>query len=354
MPVTIHTHRSDLLDPTQRGIALGKAWSRQITAACAEYSELFNVVGIEPDVVTRVTQDCREQVLRYAPNLAAEIEGIAVGAQIDPLAAMTLNARTEILAFAPPAEECSATVYWPTDTTPHTLQTWDWRPGVADDVLVHSLPSSPAHRLVTFAEFGQVAKIGVNSRGLGLHFNILKHRSDGEGVGIPVHLAARIVLEQAGTVSEALDVVASLPYGASSVFTFASRDGDLRAACAELSPAGVGVIEGTEGNVLSHTNHFLDQALALAETPALPTNTSRDRLGYLQAHTADLQIADPVARAQALADTPVCVRPLPDTPNHLNVETKATISLDLQAAELGVHCGGPRDVQADTWVSVPA
>lgn len=349
MSLTIHQHRSDTTDPAERGETLGRTWADQIRLAAAQYEQLFVTLGVPDAQRRRVVEQSAEQIASHAPELAQEIAGMARGANIAEEQAMMLNARTEILATAPPVEECSATVFWPDGGVPRTLQTWDWRPDAPTDALVHT-----AGEVITFCEFGQVAKIGVNARGLGLHFNILKHQSDGRSAGVPVHAAARIVLERAGTVAEAIDVVRSLPYAASSVFTVASRNGDLRAACLELSPAGVGVIEGAPGRLLSHTNHFLDTELAAEETPATPTSTSRGRLAYLDQRADLADIVDPVERAEALAASPVCVRPAPGVPSHLDVATRATISLDLEEFALGVHPGGPRDVRRETWQQIGA
>src|SRR5699024_7555618 len=152
-------------------------WTDQIHVAVADYQQHFRTVRIEDEVVRRVSESAGEQIHTVAPHLLQEIEQIAAGAGMPAWQVLMLNARTEILAMAPPAQECSATVFWPAGGVPHTLQTWDWCPGVAAEAVVSAFPTSEAStQVATFAEFGQVGKIGVNSHGLGLHFNILHHR----------------------------------------------------------------------------------------------------------------------------------------------------------------------------------
>ena len=354
--MSIHTHRTDLSDAAERGEDYGTTWAPLIHTAVTEYGRHFTTVGIDPEVVTRVGEESREQIRAVMPYLAEEIEGIATGADVPLWHIMMLNARTEILALAPPLEECSAAAYWPEHGTPHTMQTWDWRPGVAESALVSAFPGSGAGtRVVTFAEFGQVGKIGVNSHGLGLHFNILRHTSDGSRPGVPVHVAARYILDVATTVDEAIEVARSLTFGASSVFTVASREGDVRTACLEVTPAGVGLIEGGEGAALSHTNHFLDSDLAAGAKPPTPGSTSPARLSFLHAQAQTLAIADPIERIGALTagpEVPICARRSPELPEHEDSITKATIALDLRTPALGIHPGGPREVRADSWQTI--
>src|SRR5690606_38090594 len=116
---------------------------------------------------------------------------------------------TEILARAAVVtEECSTAVLLPSDGgAPRTVQTWDWYSQMAHETLVRSQPAPGGARIVTFGEFGQVAKIGVSSRGLGVHFNILQHRTDGSRVGVPVHVLTRMILDRAATLGEALQLV---------------------------------------------------------------------------------------------------------------------------------------------------
>lgn len=354
--MTIHTHRTTTSSPAERGRECGTTWSSQIRAAVAEYQQHFRTVGIDADTVRRVSESAGHVGRTTVPHLTEEIEQIAAGADLPPWQVMMLNARTEILALAPPAQECSATVFWPAGGIPHTMQTWDWRPGLATESLVSAFPTAEASsQVVTFAEFGQVGKIGVNSHGLGLHFNILRHRSDGSRSGTPVHVAARHILEVATTVSEAIEVARSLTFGASSVFTLASRSGHLRAACVEVTPVGVGVVEGGEGAALNHTNHFLDPELASGAQPAASGSTSGLRLEYLDGQSQALSIAEPLQRIAALHRAPemaICVRRTPGVPAHEDSVTKATIALDLVTPALGIHSGGPRDVQPDTWQTI--
>lgn len=355
--ITIHERRTTETDPAQRGREYGSAWSEQVRSAVEEYAVLFRQMGIEDDDVRRVCAESLQVTEQYTPEIAAELLGIAEGAGLQPWQVMTINARTEVLALAPPEQECSAAVYLPADgSAPRTVQTWDWRPAVAEEALVSTIPGPDDTRVVTFAEFGQAAKIGVNSRGLGVHFNILAHRSDGSRPGLPVHVLTRHILDRAGSVAEAAELARSVPLAASTVLTVATSGPEPEAACLELTPVGVAVLPGRRGELLSHTNHFLDPELGGGERPKEPT-TSYARLDYLREHADLVADPDPIRRVQSLAagdPVPICVRPQPGVAAHRNVETKATFTLDLEGASLGFHAGGPRDVRPQSWRTVVA
>lgn len=353
---TIRTWSTDETDPTALGQGFGSRWRDQVRATLAEYEDLFAARAVADDAVRAIAEESRELVGRHAPELLAEIDGVAAGAQIAPWQAMVLNARTEILArSAATIEECSTAVLLPADgSAPRTVQTWDWYSQMAHEVVVRSQPSGDG-RIAFFAEFGQVAKIGVSSRGVGVHFNILQHSTDGSRLGVPVHVLTRMILDRAHTLDEALAVVDGVPLGASTVLTVVTAEP--AAACVELSPAGWAAIRAVPGEPLLHTNHFLDPALAAGETPATEFSTTRDRLGFLGGHTDALAETDPLGRVLALAsDAPgsICVDPDPRRAPTDRPETKATVTLDVADGVVGYHASHPRDVTEQTWRTLAA
>ena len=106
--------------------------------------------------------------------------------------------------------------------------------------------------------------------------------TDGGAPGVPVHVVARRILDEAATVAEATAIARSATVSASTVLTIAAWDGERASArCLELSPAGVGVLEPDAAGVLAHTNHFLDPVLARGERPTDVDATTRGRLESL-------------------------------------------------------------------------
>lgn len=353
----IHTWRTDESDPSARGEAFGAQWATQVRGTLAEYEALFDSRAVSSAVVREIADASRDVVGEHAPEILAEIDGVAHGAGIEPWQAMALNARTEILARAAVVtEECSTAVLVPADgSPPRTLQTWDWYSQMAHETVVRSQPGGDGSRIVTFGEFGQVAKIGVSSRGLGVHFNILQHTSDGSRVGVPVHVLTRMILDRSSSLEEALAIVEGVPLGASTVLTVVTAEP--AAACVELSPAGWAALRATPGEPLLHTNHFLDPGLAAEETPATAFSTSRERLAFLDGRAAAVGISDPLVRVAGLASEEpgsICVDPDPRRAPSDRPQTKATFSIDVGTGELGFGESHPRDVTPEGWQTMGA
>ncbi|MFG1943943.1 C45 family autoproteolytic acyltransferase/hydolase [Nonomuraea sp. NPDC048826] len=340
-------------EPHARGAELGARLRDAVAANLAGYTALFEAAGATGEQVRAWGERALERAAAWAPRLADEIAGLASGAGLEPWQVAVVNARTEILAAldATGPGECSTSVVLPgRGLPPRTVQTWDWLAHLRDAPVLWAYETRPGHVVRTFTEAGALAKIGANSAGLGVHFNLLRHRADGGDLGVPVHLIARRILDEAATVEEAADLARSATVSASTVITAVTADG---AGAIEISPAGVAVVP-PDGGVLQHCNHFLDPALAEGERlgPEEPGTYTRQR--YLGDHAGRLGGDDLTARALALVShepegVPVCAHPDPALPLSEQWETLATIGLDLPAGRLLVHQGGPCQVTGSTW-----
>jgi isopenicillin-N N-acyltransferase-like protein len=354
--VTIPTHTSTELDPHARGREFGARWPVEIAATFDGYADLFDAHGAIPAQVRTYAEEAFRQTEKWAPGLAAEMAGIADGSGLAVWQIAAVNARTEILAALGTTGEgeCSTAVVLPGGgAPPRTVQTWDWSPHLRDVPVLWAYEPRPGRTVVTFTEFGVLGKIGVSSARLGVHFNILRHASDNAEIGVPVHLVARRILDEANTVDEAVAIARSARTSASTAITVVTTDA---AAALEVCPDGVAVVPADE--VLLHTNHFLDSALAAGERLATERPLTVDRLAHLQANTDGLAAVDVTVRVGALLShgpdgAPVCAHPDPEAALHERSETVATISLDLAAASMLVHEGGPCRVTAATWQAFP-
>ena len=350
----IHEWHDDHTSAHERGVAYGRAWGAELRTALSEYVETFDRMALDAERITQVTADAVTQTAVHAPDVYAELEGVAAGSGMTLREVMTLNARTELLALMKPqGGECSTAVFLPADGPPRTIQTWDWLDALSADTLVRSHLAADGRRVVTFTEFGQAAKIGVNSRGLGVHFNILHHVSDGSGSGLPVHILARRVLDEAENIDEAIAIAESAPLSASTVLTVVAPD---RAACIELAPDGVAVIDAVHGELLAHTNHFLDERLSAGEV-ALYASTTVERLACLTDHPDLVALPTGIDRALALGavpDAPISMRPRAESPRHLQWASKATLTIDVASPALEFHAGAPADVTRERWRRVSA
>ena len=349
----VHEWSAQTADAEQEGRRFGAAFADRLHAARDAYLDMFARSGVPADVAREVADACGAVGEEHAPEVAAEFRGTADASGLSVTDVWLLASRTEILARMTPSMECSTVVHVPADgAPPRTLQTWDWHETLSNETVVRRIRTADGVGIVTFCEFGQPAKIGVNDQGLGLHFNILHHDSDGAQAGVPVHLLARMILERARTVEDAARIAASVPLAASSVLTVAAFDGDrAEAAAIEVSPAGIAVLETPRGRTLAHTNHFLDETLAAGEYSPYETTTAR-RYQCLVDAAGLAAIEDDRERALAfggIPDAPISVRPRRDQPDHLRWETKLTAALDVAGGALSFAAAAPADVRSAEW-----
>lgn len=351
--IPVHVSRES--SPAERGLALGATWRPDIERTYQSYAMLFAAYGLGPSRVRELGERALVETQAWAPELAEEAAGIAAGAGLEPWQLGVLNGRTEILAAASATGEgeCSTSVCLDGNAPPRTVQTWDWHDTLRHVMLLRAIEVRPGFGVCTFTEFGIAGKVGVNSAGLGVHFNVLRHRGDHADIGVPVHVVARRILDEASTVDDAVRLARSARLSASTVITVVTRD---EARCLELSPAGVAELTGT---TLLHTNHFLDPALVPGERTVPEESTTVDRLAALDARVAALRSPGRDARAAALVShredgVPLCAHADPALPPHTRWESLATISLDVVECRIDVHEGGPCRVTPDTWQSLSA
>lgn len=353
--MTVRRFRTTEQDPYTHGVELGRFGAPWIARNVATYSELFEAVGVDTADLPDLGRAALARIAEWSPRLSEELVGQAEGSGLDPWMLGLLNARTEILATvgAVGEGECSTSVHLPAVGPPRTVQTWDWHDISSDETLVVEAPGTDGRTVRLFTEFGILGKIGVNSSGLGVHFNILNHEQDGDGIGVPVHAVARAVLDEAETIDDAIAIARTATVSASTVLTVVSyRDGVSRTACIELSSAGTAVVV-PDGDLLLHTNHFLDGGLAGGEL-APATSSTYPRLQHLGARRDLLTSSDPVERSAGMLvheedGAPICCHPDPALPFEHRWQTLLTVTLDVEGNHLGYHEGGPCTVSRDAW-----
>lgn len=347
--------------PHERGLELGKAHAAQVAHTVRSYRSLFDRTAGRAVDIDEPGARALDAVRGWAPELAAEIEGIALGAGLPVEHVAAVNARTEILATLQPAAkgECSAVVLLGDDgQAPVAVQTWDWFSGMAGNWFTWTIPHQDGRVTTTVTEYGIVGKIGVSSSGIGALFTILHHEDDGRRIGVPVHVVARRVLDDARDVNEALMLLASADVSASSSITVVAAGATGKTALtAELHPGGPAWVLPDSDGALVHTNHFLTQPAALKDTEprtypdtlvrydvlrrGLRRHAARPRLddvlAVMDSHLGGggAVCCHPVARGGAAADAPDAE----DTA--WEYATLATVSLDVPAGQVSVLAGGP-------------
>jgi len=320
--------------PTARGRAHGEALRAAIHETYAFYLErLFAGGPLERAAIAERAHQIALLVRERAPDLAAEIEGIAAGADLPAWQVYVLNARTEILNAR--VGECSALYFGDS----HLLaQNWDWVEPLEAlcAVLVHE--RDDGHRHVSLVEPGMLAKIGLNDAGLGVCLNILFAPHDLDG--LPVHVliadvlnrrdfaAAQAALEGAGLgkashllVADAAGHAVSMEYMGAERHALAPRDG-----------------------VLLHSNHCLAHGAAGRRQDLASSCARYDRL-------AEAVAADPardLPRARAILSDAGLPEPVLLQPYHEQsllgrerVGTCATVMMELAERRFHVR-RGPR------------
>ncbi len=234
-------------DASARGSAYGGRYRERIRATWRYYAEtVFTASKLEPAQIRTRAERVRELIGDFKQDYCAEIEAIAEAAGLARWEVYALNARTEILNAK--VGECTA-VYLPDSRV--LGQTWDWLEALEDLMALTHYIYPSGHRILTLAEPGQLAKIGLNSAGLGVCLNFLVAPHGLEGV--PVHVLARALLE-CTSLDEARAVIARAGAGKSSHYLLADATG--QALSVEFEGAHSGAVEPVDG-IYAHTNHCL-------------------------------------------------------------------------------------------------
>ena len=341
----------DRESPLERGHQRASQLGASLHTGIELYSTLFSLVGIPADKVRSDGDRLLDVVASWAPELAQEMIGVAEGAGVEPWQIVALNARTEILSQALGARpgECSTVAHQ--GSTTFGTQTWDWHEELGQQWHVQTVAGNP-RSYVGITEHGILSKIGMNDSGLSVFINILGHAQDGPS-GVPVHLLIAKILANATSVAEALDLVAAAKICSSSVLTL--MDGT-RAVMAELSPAGVAVLEPHNG-MLAHTNHFLNAALAQGEKPGLYDPDSQERYALIESRLNRYPApTGPDDILQYLYSDPgqaaICCVPDPDGVFGDRWATLATVTMENATRTMRVAEGSPIDARGGNWLAV--
>ena len=346
---TVRTFTSSVLEPADRGRELGERQREDITRTVAAYRRLFAARATRPFDVDLWAERAWETIAELAPTAAEEISGIAEGAKVPVREVAMLNARTELLVVADPSgisTECSSVVALPERGRPVAVQTWDWYDAMAADWFVWTIPHPDGHVVRTVTEYGVLGKIGVSSNGVGVLFNMLRHSDDAlaedKGLGFPVHLLSRQILDTARDLEGALAQAEAVSTSASTSLTVVDEGG--RTASIELFPGGPGVVHPEEG-LLVRTNHFVsDEGAPGCLASSIGPGSGLRRTTLLQAfreRTPETPVEVLAAMEHHAEVGAVCAHPDPAMDRVLQHATLATVVLDVTGRELDVTPGGP-------------
>ncbi len=216
------------------------------------------------------------QIEAATPRLSAEVDGLAYGAGISRELAVLLQVRREVIGYQriPARGDCTtyASLSAGPDGTPVLAQTVDLNGDLDDQIAVLDVGLSGSSRRALVLSFGGLlGYLGVNSDGLTIGLNLVL--GGDWHPGLPPYLAIRHLLDNAGNVAEAVEILSHLPLASSRSLTL----------CDPASAVCVEILDGTLRFVgtsdLVHTNHFLHPDFAkLDELNIFARNSSLLRM----------------------------------------------------------------------------
>lgn len=318
---------------TQHGATLKEQIQRNI----AFYRPIFlNNLGSEASVL-RAAEHLKKQIENYNPGYIAEIDHIALGAEIsEPLWLYALNARTE-LTLTKGSNECTAVVF-----PDHQIigQTWDWAVSVEDNFVIMEIQLPSGHKILQLTEAGIIGKIGLSSSGLGQTLNIL-WSTDSVLAGVPIHIVLREVLESKA-LAEAKKAIERSGGGTASniIVSHAGRAFD-----AEFTAEDT-YIHDVQDSAYVHTNHYLHcpKPIQISETDTDNSRTRHktalDKFSSLQEYSIAEMMA--ILSDRSKGTNSILSRNKPDTDEVLgDIGTLATIVMDLENRSMQVRKGNP-------------
>jgi isopenicillin-N N-acyltransferase like protein len=196
----------------------------------------------------------RAAIAAATPRLSEEIDGLARGAGISAELAVLLQVRREIIGFqrVPARGDCStyASLSAGPDGGPVLAQTVDLNGDLDDQIAVLDVALSGSRRRALVLSFGGLlGYLGINSDGLAIGLNLVL---GGEWrPGLPPYLAIRHLLDSAGCVADALNILRDLPLASSRSLTLCDP---MRIACVEILGDELRLVAAAQS---AHTNHFL-------------------------------------------------------------------------------------------------
>ncbi len=345
--------------PRERGRQYGEQARDRVRRSIEAYEEVFaHYTGWRwPDVQREATRYIAP-IERFDVRYLEEMRGIAEGADAAFEDVLAINVRTEVMfaakariaaAQGAPLDGCSAFAVLPERSADgHTLigQNWDWLLHSFETVVILEVRQDEGPDFVTVVEAGLLAKIGMNSSGIGLATNALVTDRDLGEPGVPYHLVLRGILD-AENLSDAYAVTQRGVRSSSANYLIASVDGiavDIEAAPGDFSRL---FLTFPVDGVLLHTNHFVSPSfdakdVSLWVMPDSPFRLERLRAG-VRRRGSKLAIG---SFRELLADhanhpSGICCHPDPRMDAHDQGATVASVLMDLDERRMWVADGHP-------------
>lgn len=337
----------------ERGRSYGQQAKDRIHHTLDAYSQLFSAYAdLDWPEVTRYALRYQAIIEAYDPELSEEMDGIAHGAAVGFEDILAINVRTEVmygLGELRAAADCTAFAALPSATgNAHTLigQNWDWHPSAFESCIILAARQVGRPSILTVVEAGLLAKMGMNSQGVGLATNAMVSSVDQGDPGIPYHVMLRSILNSSD-LDEATNTVREAHRASSANYLIASNEG--RAVDLEAGPGGrdrVFAIE-PDGGVIGHANCFVAPGVTVEDETTRKRPLSKIRQHTMDDHlashsgsiTGDLMMS--VLSEHEHQPNSMCRHPLPDVDPIDRSATVASIVMDLDEVKVWVADGQP-------------
>jgi len=241
--------------PFERGRQHGVRFRSEITQAIADAR---SAQGERTYVAARNAADAALPAIEArAPQVAAELKGLASGCGLDPLDVL-LRSGFEFFGL-PTVSGCSAIAA----TTPEgalVAQNWDAPPSFASELVLFLHFGLDGFEQAIIASYGGLGWVGCNRHGLAFVNNDLMLSSTMPG--LPSQIVRRLILAEK-SVTAALEQLRSLPHMSGRSYLLGDASGAV--AGVEVA-AGIGARVNQAASPVLHTNHALDPVIARDET----------------------------------------------------------------------------------------
>ncbi|MFI8417124.1 C45 family autoproteolytic acyltransferase/hydrolase [Serratia sp. NPDC078593] len=240
-------------DARSRGIQQGEQCRQALWQFADDHLCRLNLLSDAPLSLVALDEKIgryRQFVTEWLPEIAQEVDGLAIGAQMPVALAWLLQLRREVLGYNRITTGGDCTTLASQESEPWLAQTVDLNGNLDDVIHVLACQDTPIPSLV-LSFGGLLGYLGINQAGLAVGLNMVLGGT--WGVGIPPYLAIRHLLDNCANVEQAMDVLTRLPLSSSRSFTLCDRQ---RVLCVECMDNQWRVVQ-QDSRTTMHTNHFL-------------------------------------------------------------------------------------------------
>lgn len=338
--------------PRARGVQYGERAKSLIEKGIGIYREAFKgASGVSWERALDFSRTFVKRIKDYDETILEEMRGIAKGSGRAFEEILTINLRTEILfGLKEMPGGCTSFSALPEITTEgNTLlgQNWDYKPFAGETMLLLQISPEGGPDILTIAEAGQLARMGMNSAGIGICNNFIQCETDGKNMdmGIPTTVIRRKAFSEE-KYYRVISTIIHTPRSFSANYLVSTAEGDGDAVNIEATPETAYFLF-PQGGLVVHSNHIKGASSGYVGAMRLGVENSiyRDRRLEKLLRRKATKI-DPPAAMEALKDHfgypySVCRHPDQGKNWYDQWRTNTSVIMDLTAKVLWASVGPP-------------